>query len=174
MDNADPYRRMPAAGAKQGHAAPAPAGFGPPRPRPEGLGGWLAVLAVVLLLWLAAGAAVFAAILILMSSSHAPTGDGLIRAQYLLATSGTLFLVKLAVLALMWLRSRWFARAFVAWLIVDLVVSAVFWIAVETVPAETVLSVSLLCAARLVWNGGWIAYALKSERVRNTFSARAR
>lgn len=170
MDNGDPYRRMPAAGPKQGHAAPAPAGFGPLRPRPEGLGGWLAVLAVVLLLWLAAGAAVFAAILILMDSSHAPTGDALTRARYLLVTGGMLFFVKLAVLALLWRRSRWFPRALVAWLIVDIVVSAVFWVAVVPVPAETVLSVSLLFAARLLW----IAYALKSERVRNTFSARER
>ncbi|QWP77628.1 DUF2569 family protein [Lysobacter sp. K5869] len=174
MDKVDPYRRLPASGGTPADPAFAQAGSGLPRPRPQGLGGWLAVFAVVLLAWLAVSAATFTLILAMIGSSHAPTGAAMIRAQCLLVAIAVLFAAKLTVLALMWLRSPRFPRALVAWLVANIVVAATFWMSLAFERPEDMLYVAPLLATELLWNGGWIAYALKSERIRNTFSARER
>lgn len=170
MDDTDPYRREPGAAA---HAGADPAAGGDSRERePEGLGGWLIVVAAILGM---------AALMSALSLGFAAYGwfrgsvpDG-IDAGVAIRIAGDAALLPLSLFALVLFRrrSRWFPSVFIGALALDLLVIAIRplpQVLAGDISVAAALAIALLWA--LLWHGPWMLYTRRSRRVRNTFVAR--
>ncbi|MBN7135527.1 hypothetical protein A7A76_12250 [Lysobacter enzymogenes] len=175
----DPYRREPARPAARGalQLGDAPLRFTTRRSERNlgavGRGGWLIAVAVMLVWSLLYGMALLTT---LGAMSASPELDAGKRAalQLSILAGGAMFVLNLAVLTLYCVKSPWFPRAYVAWLGLDAIVFAIAIGLLAQASGGSLLGtvVAAVIVRAAFWNGPWIAYALLSERVRNTFVAR--
>jgi uncharacterized protein DUF2569 len=131
--------------------------------QPAGIGGWLVVLALLLLVWRPIDAALVASnALAALTVRGAPLGIALVG-----MTLVTSFGVA-AGIALLSRRGPAVAMAEAALVlsaILDLVIYTSSYFPSNRMPGDA----SIYLAASLVYHGAWLAYLLRSRRVRNTF-----
>ena len=175
----DPYRRAPPAAAARGalQLGDEPLRFSTNRSErnsgPVGRGGWLIAVAVMLAWSLLYGIVNLAGLALMLASPELDANKHA-ALQFFVLVSGAMFVFNLAVLALYGMKSPWFPRAYVAWLGVALVAMAVAYglLAQATGGGFLGVAIAAAIARALFWNGPWIAYAIMSDRVKNTFVAR--
>lgn len=181
MSNAeeDPYRREPARPAARGalQLGDAPLHFNTTRSERNlgavGRGGWLIAVAVMLVWSLLYGMAILTSLGALLASPELDAGKQAALRLSALA-GGAMSALNLAVLLLFCVKSPWFPRAYVAWLGLDVIVFAIAIGLLAQASGGSLLgtAVAAMIVRTLFWNGPWIAYAIMSERVKNTFVAR--
>lgn len=179
MQEEDPYRREPAPAAARGalQLGDEPLRFSTNRSErnsgPQGLGGWLIAVAVMLVWSLLFGAVNGGGMAAMLSS---PELDAAKRTavQIYLAVCGVSFALNLAALVLFFMKSPWFPRTYIGWLGIDLILSAIAAGLLAQASYGSFLGTFALVAIvrGLFWNGLWIAYTIMSDRVKNTFAAR--
>lgn len=179
MQEEDPYRREPAAPAERGalRLGDEPLRFSTNRSErnsgPQGLGGWLIAVAVMLVWSLLFGMVNGGGMAAMLDS---PELDAAKRAaiQIYIAVCGVSFALNLAALVLFFMKSPWFPRVFIGWLGIDLILTAIaVGLLTQASNGGFLGTLALIVIVRgLFWNGLWIAYAIMSDRVKNTFVAR--
>jgi len=178
MHEDDPYRRDPARPAERGalQLGDAPLQFSTTRSERNrgavGRGGWLIAVAIMLAWSLLYTVALLTSLGALLASPELDAGKHAALRSTVLA-GGAMFVLNLAVLVLFCVKSPWFPRAYIAWLSLDVIVFAIAigLLAQATGGSLFGTAVAAAIARLLFWNGPWIAYAIVSERVRNTFVA---
>lgn len=176
----DPYRRDPARPAARGalQLGDAPLHFNTSRSERNleavGRGGWLIAVAAMLVWSLLYGFAILTTLGALLASPELDAGKQAALRLSVLA-GGAMFVLNLAVLLLFCVKSPWFPRAYVAWLGLDVIVFAIaVGLLAQASGGGSLLGavVTAVIVRLLFWNGPWIAYAIMSDRVKNTFVAR--
>lgn len=139
---------------------------------PEGLGGWLAIAGVVLgAATLMAAASIGFAVYWWVSGDR--LGGSADIARMHIGVDAVRLPLGLAALALFWRKSRWFPRAFIAWAMIDLADSAVRpLMLLRTGEIGTAAALTVIALWLSFWYVPWVAYILRSQRVRNTFARR--
>ncbi|MEH6416144.1 DUF2569 family protein [Pseudomonas sp. CGJS7] len=183
MADEDPYRRpasaLPAS-AQAGDASPTSPGSGNARAAGlKGLGGWLIAVAIVLgwsLLRAGMSLSATASLLTLGGVSFGSMFDlsDPLRAplQFVFASGCALAALNLVALVLFFMKSRWFPRAFIVWWVAKIALAAVIVLLVRRMAdMEQFLLRSMMIelAYALSFGAFWIAYTLRSRRVKNTF-----
>lgn len=183
MHEDDPYRRPPAQPAARGalQLGDEPLQFSTNRSErnsgPVGRGGWLIAVAIMMVWSLLFGMGNAGGMAAMLASADAAGTMEAAKAEALrfyILVCGAMFVFNLVALALFAMKSRWFPRAYIAWLGTDLVLVAI----ASGVLAQSAggsffgMAVMALVGRGLFWNGLWIAYAVMSDRVKNTFVAR--
>ncbi|QWF17163.1 DUF2569 family protein [Lysobacter capsici] len=177
----DPYRRVlaqPARGPLQ--LGDEPLQFSTNREErnraPRNLGGWLRLVTLMMLVSpfnLIGG--VFMTLdtvgqLAAESTVIQPTAR--LAVMMHVAGSGLLLLVNLVALVLLFLKSRWFPRVFIGWLLADLtlIIATVLLLGrAGDAPAALEYHFDSFLWRALMFDSLWIVYALLSKRVKSTF-----
>ncbi|ALN60750.1 hypothetical protein GLE_5409 [Lysobacter enzymogenes] len=183
MHDEDPYRREPAPPAARGalRLGDEPLRFGTDRSERNrgavGRGGWLIGVAIMMvwsLLFAMANAGGMAALLASTEVASAMDGAKAGALRFYLAVSAAMFALNLVALVLFAIKSPWFPRVYLAWLGIDLVLVSIATGLLSQASGDGFAGVAAaaLVGRVLFWNGPWMAYAVMSERVRNTFAPR--
>lgn len=183
MHEEDPYRREPAQPAPRGalQLGDQPLQFSTARSERNrgavGRGGWLIGVAIMMvwsLLFAMANAGGMAALLASPEVTAAMDGAKAGALRFYLAVSAAMFALNLVALVLFAIKSPWFPRVYVAWLGIDLVLvsMATGLLSQASGGGFAGVAAAALIGRVLFWNGPWMAYAIMSERVKNTFAAR--
>lgn len=182
MQEEDPYRRAPAQAAERGalQLGDEPLHFNTNRSErnsgPVGRGGWLIAVAIMMVWSLLFGVGNAASTAALLAG---PSVDAGMRGalQVHVIACGALFVFNLIALVLFFMKSAWFPRVYLAWLGTDLMVVAITaGLLAQTRDSSAFLGVFVMVVIvrTLFWNGLWMAYAIMSDRVKNTFAASRR
>jgi len=183
MHEEDPYRREPAKPAPRGalQLGDQPLQFSTVRSERNrgavGRGGWLIGVAIMMvwsLLFAMANAGGMAALLASPETTAAMDGAKAGALRFYLAVSAAMFALNLVALVLFAIKSPWFPRVYVAWLGIDLILVSIATGLLSQASGGGFAGVAAaaLIGRVLFWNGPWMAYAIMSERVKNTFAAR--
>ena len=182
----DPYRRPQPAPRGSPQLGDQPLEFSRTRGAaagPEGLGGWLILVGIAVCIapvrLLAGYLQVFAPILrdggwrVLVDESTPPQLRALLWFEVI--ANPLMMLAATVVAGLFFLRSYWFPRLFIGFVLANLLVQTVdLWLAsgIPNDPAAGVQGEDTLQLVRSVIYGAiWIPYMRMSRRVRNTFGA---
>lgn len=183
----DPYRRPEPAPRGSPQLGDQPLEFSGTRggaaAGPEGLGGWLILVGIAVCIapvrLLAGYLQVFAPILrdggwrVLFDDGTPPQLKALLWFEVI--ANPLMILAAVVLVGLFFLRSYWFPRLFIGFVLVNLLVQIVdLWLAsgIPNDPAAGVQGQDTLQLVRSVVYGAiWIPYMLVSRRVRNTFGA---
>lgn len=179
MQEEDPYRREPALAAERGalQLGDEPLQFRTNRSErnsgPVGRGGWLIAVAIMMVwsLLFSVGNAGSTAALLADPRLEAGMRGAL---QVHVVVAGALFVFNLVALVLFFMKSAWFPRVYVAWLGSDLIAVAVTsGLLAQSRDASAFIGMFaiVVIVRTLFWNGLWMAYAIMSDRVKNTFVA---